>query len=106
VGEIRRKLKACRVLGFFVIFWLCYNQTTNNNISQAGQEFQKGISNDTIQAFNLGIAAQIEYGIAAVKKMPTEHIRGMMIRPDITNKLNDHINKWMETSVFSTEYKG
>jgi POT family proton-dependent oligopeptide transporter len=57
VGEIRRKLKACRVLGFFVIFWLCYNQTTNNNISQAGQEFQKGISNDTIQAFNLGIAA-------------------------------------------------
>jgi POT family proton-dependent oligopeptide transporter len=52
VGEVRRGLKACRVLAFFVIFWLCYNQTTNNIISQAGQMVQKGISNDTIQAFN------------------------------------------------------
>jgi POT family proton-dependent oligopeptide transporter len=52
VGEIRRGLQACRVLMCFVIFWLCYNQTTNNIVSQAGQMVQRGISNDTIQAFN------------------------------------------------------
>ncbi|KAI0403901.1 MFS general substrate transporter [Xylaria palmicola] len=52
VGELRRGVKGCRVIICFVIFWLCYNQTTNNLISQAGQTEQKGISNDTIQSFN------------------------------------------------------
>jgi POT family proton-dependent oligopeptide transporter len=35
-----------------VVFWLCYNQTTNNIISQAGQAEQHGLSNDTFQALN------------------------------------------------------
>ncbi|KAI5923269.1 MFS general substrate transporter [Camillea tinctor] len=52
VDEIRRSLKGCRVIAYFVVFWLCYNQTTNNIISQAGQMTQQGISNDTIQALN------------------------------------------------------
>ncbi|KAJ8132569.1 hypothetical protein O1611_g1054 [Lasiodiplodia mahajangana] len=52
VGEIRRGLKGCRVILCFVIFWLCYNQTTNNIISQAGQAEQHGLSNDTFQALN------------------------------------------------------
>ncbi|OTA98393.1 hypothetical protein M426DRAFT_326018 [Hypoxylon sp. CI-4A] len=52
VGEISRGLRACRVIVCFVIFWLCYNQTNNNIISQAGQMEQQGISNDTIQALN------------------------------------------------------
>ncbi|KAH9883703.1 oligopeptide transporter [Xylariomycetidae sp. FL2044] len=52
VQEIRRGLKACRVIICFIIFWLCYNQTTNNIISQAGQTEQYGLSNDTIQALN------------------------------------------------------
>ncbi|KAJ2992808.1 hypothetical protein NUW58_g755 [Xylaria curta] len=52
VEEIRRGLKGCRVILCFVIFWLCYNQTTNNIISQAGQTEQHGVSNDTIQALN------------------------------------------------------
>ncbi|KAI0909407.1 oligopeptide transporter [Ustulina deusta] len=52
VKEIRRGLKGCRVILCFVIFWLCYNQTTNNIISQAGQAEQHGLSNDTFQALN------------------------------------------------------
>lgn len=52
VQEMRRGLKGCRVILCFVIFWLCYNQTTNNIISQAGQAEQHGLSNDTFQALN------------------------------------------------------
>ncbi|KAI0814711.1 MFS general substrate transporter [Xylaria sp. FL0064] len=52
VSELRRGLKGCRVIICFIFFWLCYNQTTNNLISQAGQTEQKGISNDTIQSLN------------------------------------------------------
>ncbi|KAI1457796.1 hypothetical protein F4805DRAFT_474895 [Annulohypoxylon moriforme] len=52
VDEIRRGLKGCRVITCFVVFWLCYNQTTNNIISQVGQMKQQGVSNDTIQALN------------------------------------------------------
>ncbi|KAF2794545.1 oligopeptide transporter [Melanomma pulvis-pyrius CBS 109.77] len=52
VDEIRRGLKACRVIICFVVFWLCYNQTTNNIISQAGQMQLQGLSNDTISALN------------------------------------------------------
>ncbi|KAI0416385.1 oligopeptide transporter [Xylaria grammica] len=52
VEEVRRGLKGCRVIICFVIFWLCYNQTTNNIISQSGQAEQHGLSNDTFQALN------------------------------------------------------
>ncbi|KAI8946014.1 MFS general substrate transporter [Xylaria longipes] len=52
ISELRRGLKGCRVIICFIFFWLCYNQTTNNLISQAGQTEQKGISNDTIQSLN------------------------------------------------------
>lgn len=52
MGEIRRGLKACRVITSFVVFWLCYNQTSNNFVSQAGQMQHQGISNDTLQALN------------------------------------------------------
>jgi POT family proton-dependent oligopeptide transporter len=52
VEEIRRGLRGCRVILCFVTFWLCYNQTTNNIISQAGQAEQHGLSNDTFQALN------------------------------------------------------
>ncbi|CAH0051184.1 unnamed protein product [Clonostachys solani] len=52
VSEIRRGLKGCRVIICFVIFWLCYDQSSNNIISQAGQMRPDGINNDTIQALN------------------------------------------------------
>ncbi|KAF7959162.1 hypothetical protein EAE96_002677 [Botrytis aclada] len=52
IDEIRRGLKSCRVIISFVIFWLCYNQTANNLISQAGQMQSQGVSNDTIQSLN------------------------------------------------------
>lgn len=52
VQEIRRGLRACRVVICFVIFYLCFNQTTNNIISQASQMEISGVSNDTIQSMN------------------------------------------------------
>ncbi|KAI0387566.1 oligopeptide transporter [Hypomontagnella monticulosa] len=52
VQEIRRGLRACRVLICFTIFYLCFNQTLNNIISQANQMEITGISNDTVQSFN------------------------------------------------------
>lgn len=52
VQEIRRGLRACRVVVCFVIFYLCFNQTTNNIISQASQMDISGVSNDTIQSMN------------------------------------------------------
>ena len=35
VDEFRRALKACVVFCWFPIYWLCYQQITNNLISQA-----------------------------------------------------------------------
>ncbi|KAI1415383.1 oligopeptide transporter [Hypoxylon sp. FL1857] len=52
VLEIRRGLRACRVIIFFILFYLCFNQTTNNIISQANQMEISGVSNDTIQSLN------------------------------------------------------
>jgi POT family proton-dependent oligopeptide transporter len=52
VNEIRRGLTACRVMICFTMFWLCYNQAGNNFVSQAGQMETRGVSNDTLQAFN------------------------------------------------------
>lgn len=46
---------------------------------------------------------QIEYVIEAVKKIQTERIRAMDVRVDITDKLNEYIDKWMDTSVFSAK---
>lgn len=52
VQEIRRGFQACRVVICFTIFYLCFNQTLNNIISQANQMELDGISNDTVQSLN------------------------------------------------------
>ncbi|KAI0014890.1 oligopeptide transporter [Xylariomycetidae sp. FL0641] len=52
IQELRRGLRACRVLVFFVVFYLCFGQSGNNIISQANAMELAGISNDTIQALN------------------------------------------------------
>lgn len=52
VLEIRRGLRACRVVVCFALFYLCFNQSMNNIISQANQMELGGISNDTVQSFN------------------------------------------------------
>lgn len=44
---------------------------------------------------------QIEYVIEAAKKIQTERIRAMDVRADITMKLNEYVDKWMDTSVFT-----
>ncbi|CEJ92610.1 hypothetical protein VHEMI08249 [[Torrubiella] hemipterigena] len=52
VLEIKRGLRACRVMACFVPFHLCMNQIVNNLVSQAGQMRLEGVPNDTIQALN------------------------------------------------------
>lgn len=52
VKEIRRGLRACRVILCFAMYYLCFNQSMNNIISQANQMQLSGISNDTVQSFN------------------------------------------------------
>ncbi|RWA09392.1 hypothetical protein EKO27_g5712 [Xylaria grammica] len=52
VQELRRGFRACRVLLFFIIYYLCFNQSLNNIISQANQMELSGVSNDTVQSLN------------------------------------------------------
>ncbi|KAL0935679.1 peptide transporter Ptr2 (POT family protein) [Colletotrichum truncatum] len=52
VEECRRGLKACRVFLFLPIFFLAYNQMTNNLTSQAGSMVLNGAPNDVIQNLN------------------------------------------------------
>ncbi|KAK5996173.1 putative peptide transporter ptr2 [Cladobotryum mycophilum] len=49
IQEIKQSLQTCRVLLLFPIHWLCYNQTFNNLISQAGQMVTYGIPNDMMK---------------------------------------------------------
>ncbi|KXG53286.1 Proton-dependent oligopeptide transporter family [Penicillium griseofulvum] len=49
IEEIKRSLLTCRILILFPIHWLCYNQTFNNLISQAGQMVTYGIPNDMMK---------------------------------------------------------
>ncbi|KAJ5306344.1 Proton-dependent oligopeptide transporter family [Penicillium antarcticum] len=49
VEDIKRSLLTCRVLLLFPIHWLCYNQTFNNLISQAGPMITYGIPNDMMK---------------------------------------------------------
>lgn len=48
---------------------------------------------------------QIEYVIAAAKKMQNDRIRAMDVKAGVTNRLNEYIDKWMATSVFSGDCK-
>ncbi|KAJ6010582.1 POT family-domain-containing protein [Penicillium sp. IBT 35674x] len=49
IEDIKLSLLTSRVLILFPIHWLCYNQTFNNLISQAGQMKTYGIPNDMIK---------------------------------------------------------
>ncbi|KAK1995584.1 POT family protein [Colletotrichum falcatum] len=52
VDEVRRGLMACKVFLFLPIFFLAYNQMTNNLTSQAGSMVLAGAPNDVIQNLN------------------------------------------------------
>ncbi|KAI9745050.1 MAG: hypothetical protein M1818_001328 [Claussenomyces sp. TS43310] len=52
VEEIKRALIACKVMTWFVLFFLCMNQIGNNLISQAGQMQLHHVPNDAIPALN------------------------------------------------------
>ncbi|KAK2018518.1 POT family protein [Colletotrichum eremochloae] len=52
VDEVRRGLMACKVFLFLPVFFLAYNQMTNNLTSQAGSMVLNGAPNDVIQNLN------------------------------------------------------
>lgn len=52
VEEVKRSIYACKVFVFYPIYWVVYNQMTNNFISQAGQMESHGLPNDILQAIN------------------------------------------------------
>lgn len=52
VTEIQIGLLACRVMAWFILFYLGINQMSNNLISQAGQMQLTRIPNDAIQIIN------------------------------------------------------
>ncbi|KAF9872543.1 hypothetical protein CkaCkLH20_10040 [Colletotrichum karsti] len=52
VDECRRGLRACKVFLFLPVFFLAYNQMTNNLTSQAGSMVLNGAPNDVIQNLN------------------------------------------------------
>lgn len=52
VDEVRRSLYACKVFLLFPVFWICYNQTSNNLVTQAGQMELYGLPNDALTGFN------------------------------------------------------
>lgn len=52
IDEVKRGLIACRVFLFLPIFFLAYNQMTNNLTSQAATMVRNGVPNDVIQNLN------------------------------------------------------
>jgi len=48
VDEVRRGFKACSVFTWFPLYWLTYNQITNNLTSQAATMVTNGVPNDVI----------------------------------------------------------
>ncbi|UNI18949.1 hypothetical protein JDV02_005178 [Purpureocillium takamizusanense] len=52
VDELRRGFAACAVFCWTPVFWLCYNQVSNNLISQAAVMQRDGIPNDILSNLN------------------------------------------------------
>ncbi|KAF2874955.1 di/tri peptide transporter 2 [Massariosphaeria phaeospora] len=52
VDEVKRALVACQVFTFYPIFWVVYNNFSNNFVTQAGQMRGHGIPNDLMQNFD------------------------------------------------------
>lgn len=48
VDEVRRGLSACGVFVFLPMYWLVYNQMTNNLVTQAGTMKLDGVPNDVV----------------------------------------------------------
>ncbi|KAJ1661099.1 peptide transporter ptr2 [Dispira simplex] len=52
VEDLGRTLRACKVFLIYPIFWVCYNQMSNNLASQAATMKRGGVPNDIMQNIN------------------------------------------------------
>ncbi|KAF2686280.1 MFS general substrate transporter [Lentithecium fluviatile CBS 122367] len=76
VNELRRALRASRVLLAFIVYWTCFDQMQNNLISQAGSMKGNGTPNDMLPAMNqvgcIIFVPLVQHGL-----LPTLHKRGI-----------------------------
>ncbi|KAF2112768.1 POT family-domain-containing protein, partial [Lophiotrema nucula] len=79
VDELRRALRACKVLVAFVVFYICFDQMQNNLISQAGQMETKWMPNDAMPALNQ--VAVIVFGPIIHQFYIFLHKRKIYLRP-------------------------
>ncbi|GBB84966.1 hypothetical protein RclHR1_11550008 [Rhizophagus clarus] len=52
IDQVKKTLKACRVFLFFPIYWVCYEQMTNNLVSQASVMQVGNVPNDLVMNLN------------------------------------------------------
>lgn len=53
VEELKQTVMACKIFGPLSIYWVCYNQLSNNLLSQAGQMYRPpGLPNDIMNNFD------------------------------------------------------
>ena len=72
IDELRRGLQACKVFTFMPIFFLAYNQMTNNLTSMASTMVLNGLPNDLLQNLNplsIIILVPIIYGFCKAAKV-------------------------------------
>jgi dipeptide/tripeptide permease len=80
VDELKRALKACAVFCWYPIYWLCYNQMTNNLISQAGTMWTGKVPNDVLSNID-GLTLLITIPIMDRIVYPALRRMGIPMRP-------------------------
>lgn len=80
MGEQRLRPRLTLYRFSFTIFYLCYNQISNNLVSQAGQMKLNGFPNDAMQAFR-GIATAMIYPLVQGGLYPYLQRRGIDYGP-------------------------
>jgi hypothetical protein len=51
------------------------------------------------------LETEVEYAIKAAKKMQTDRIKSLDVSANITTKLNEYVDKWHSTSVWTGDCK-
>lgn len=86
VDQVRRGLMACKVFLWYPVYWMAYNQMTNNLISQAATMELHGIPNDILSNLNpltliifIPICDQLVYPMLRRNKIQFTPIKRIMM---------------------------
>ncbi|TIB12548.1 hypothetical protein E3P89_01602 [Wallemia ichthyophaga] len=80
VDEVQRGLRASRIFIFYPVYWVCYNNNTNNLVSMAGSLRSDGTPNDLIQNIN-PISLIIFIPLLDLGVYPALRKMGISVRP-------------------------